>query len=45
MITNFLAFWILITFAISRGDLFGIMLGALGFLFMHTMIENLHETD
>lgn len=45
MIYNFFAFWILITYAISRGDIIGIALSAVGFLIMHTLIEDMYETD
>ncbi len=45
LIANFIAFWMLVTWAISRGDLFGILLGAAGFLIMHTLIEETHELN
>ena len=44
MIANFLFFWGLVTFAISRGDILGIALGAFGFVFMHSMIEEMYGT-
>lgn len=44
MITNFLFFWALTTYAISRGDLVGIALSAFGFVFMHSMFEELYAT-
>ena len=42
---NFLAFWMFVTYAIGRGDLLGILLGTLGFLVMHTMIEEYYEAN
>jgi len=44
-VTNFLLFWMLVTYAISRGDLLGILLSTTGFLIMHTMIEEYYEAD
>lgn len=44
-VTNFLLFWMLVTYAISRGDPMGIFLSTLGFLVMHTMIEEYYEAD
>lgn len=45
MIINFVSFWALLTFAISRGDLMGMALATLGFLFMHTLIEEYYEAN
>ena len=39
--TNFLVAWITLTYAISHGDIFGMGLVLMGFLFMHDMCENL----
>lgn len=44
-LANFLLFWMLVTWSISRGDLIGIALCATGFLIMHTMIEEYYEAD
>ena len=45
LISNFLVFWLLLTYAISQGDLVGIALGSLGFLFMHVLIEDLQDAN
>ena len=45
MIVNFFFFWALTTYAISRGDIMGILLAAFGFVFMHTMLEDLYGTN
>ena len=37
---NFIFFWLLTTFALSRGDVFGLILSVAGFLVMHTIIED-----
>lgn len=44
MLANFLFFWMLTTYAISCGDITGIALAAFGFVFMHTMLEELYGT-
>lgn len=41
LIVNFIAFWLLVAYAISQGDVFGIVLYLFGFLFMHQQIEDL----
>jgi hypothetical protein len=40
MYANFLFWWAIITFAISRGDLLGICLAGFGFLFIMIQIED-----
>ena len=45
LILNFLAFLFLLTYAISQGDIFGILLCSLGFLFMHVLIEDLEDAN
>ena len=40
---NFIFFWLLTTFALSRGDVFGLILSVTGFLVMHTYIEELFD--
>jgi hypothetical protein len=43
---NFLVAWITLTYAISHGDIFGMGLVLLGFLFMHNMCERMvHESQ
>jgi hypothetical protein len=44
-LANFLFFWMLVTWSINRGDLIGIALCTMGFLVMHTIIEEYHEAD
>jgi hypothetical protein len=44
-LTNFLIFWMLVTHAISRGDMAGVVIYAAGFLVMHTMIEEYYEAN
>jgi hypothetical protein len=39
-IVNFVFFWMLLTFAIGRGDIVGMALACLGFLFFHGIIED-----
>ena len=45
IISNFLVFWLLLTYAISQGDLVGIALCSLGFLFMHALIEDFEDAN
>lgn len=45
VVLNFLAFLILLTYAISQGDIFGMILSSLGFLFMHVLIEDLEDAN
>jgi hypothetical protein len=40
---NIIVFWILITYSISMGDLFGIVLCLIGFLIMMKFIEELDK--
>jgi hypothetical protein len=42
-IVNFLVFLLLLTYAINQGDLFGMFFAALGFLFMHVVLEDLED--
>jgi hypothetical protein len=44
MVANFFVWWALMTFAISRGDIFGICLCCFGFLYMMVIIEE-YEDD
>jgi hypothetical protein len=44
-IINFLCFWALMTWSISRGDLVGIGLCMFGFLLMHTLCEDLVDNS
>jgi hypothetical protein len=41
---NFLVSWAAVTYAFSLGDIFGIALALMGFLFMFYMCENLNES-
>jgi len=41
----FLFFWMLTTFAISKGDALGIVLATLGFLVLFTMAEELETNE
>lgn len=41
---NFLVAWIMLTYAISHGDIFGMGLVLFGFLFMHDMCETMVQT-
>lgn len=38
---NFILFWALTTFALSRADMLGLFLSVVGFLVMHTFIEDM----
>lgn len=40
---NFFIFWMLLTWAFSLGDPIAMLLAIAGFLFMHTMIEDLFD--
>ena len=40
---NFIFFWALTTYAISRADLFGLVLAVSGFLIMNNLIEELFD--
>ena len=40
---NFLFFWMLLTYAISRGDIVGMALSCLGFLFFHALLEEYQD--
>jgi lipid-A-disaccharide synthase-like uncharacterized protein len=40
---NFIGFWLLMIYAISKGDPFGIVLSLVGFLIMMKFIEDLEE--
>jgi hypothetical protein len=40
---NFVFFWMLATFALSRADPMGLLLSLVGFLVMHTYIEELFD--
>lgn len=42
---NFVIFWILITYSISIGDPFGILISLVGFLIMMVFIEELEESS
>jgi hypothetical protein len=42
---NFIAFWMLMIYAISKGDLFGIIMSLVGFLIMMKFIEDLEENN
>jgi hypothetical protein len=42
---NFIAFWMLMIYAISKGDLFGIIMSLIGFLIMMKFIEDLEENN
>jgi hypothetical protein len=42
---NFFLFWMLVTLSLSRGDVFGFVLTMIGFLVMHTIIEEHYETN
>jgi len=42
---NIIIFWALMTYAISMGDMFGIILCLVGFLIMMKFIEDLEESD
>jgi len=46
MLANFLAWWVMMTIAISRGDLLGVCLCGMGFLYMVVTIEEYeHDRD
>jgi hypothetical protein len=42
---NFVAFWLLIAYAISKGDGFGILISLIGFLIMMVFIEEIEENN
>lgn len=45
LIANFLVFLVLLTYAINQGDLLGMFLSSLGFLFMHVVLEDLEDAQ
>ena len=42
---NFIAFWMLMLYAISKGDGFGILISLIGFLVMMVFIEELEDSS
>jgi hypothetical protein len=42
---NFIIFWALTTLALSRADMIGLLLSVVGFLVMHTLIEDSFDSE
>jgi hypothetical protein len=42
---NFIFFWALTTYAISKGDVIGMVLAVTAFLIMHTVIEEMNDAS
>jgi hypothetical protein len=45
ILLNFLAFLLLMTYAINQGDLFGMVVSSIGFLIMHAFLEDLQDAE